>query len=144
MLSLKTVMRRRTLHVLALAVAGAMLIGGPRATAANNSGAEPPASSARNFVSPELAAQRLYGAWRQGNRRAALKVATRGAVNTLFSNRWRDWGPMKFKGCERNDGGTIICRYVGRKSGVLEMGVEGGASVGGYNVDSVSLFSAND
>jgi len=96
------------------------------------------------FVSPELAARRLYGAWQKGSRRAALKVATKGAVNTLFANRWKDWGPMKFKGCERNDGGTIICRYIGRGSGVLEMGVEGGASLGGYNVDAVSLFSATD
>lgn len=94
------------------------------------------------FVSPEAAAKSLYNAWRKGSRRAALKVATRSAVNTLFGNSWKTFGPMKFKGCESNNG-TFVCRYF-KGSGVLEMYVEGGASLGGYNVVSVQLFSAAD
>jgi hypothetical protein len=99
---------------------------------------------AEKFVSPEAAAQRLYDAWRRRNRRAALKVATRRAVNALFGNSWKSWGPMKFKSCEGSESGAIICRFISKRSGVLEMSVEGGASVGGYNVESVSLFSAID
>jgi hypothetical protein len=114
---------------------------------ANAKGASANALSAplaAKFVSPEAAARRLYDAWRRRNRRAALKVATRRAVNILFGNSWTSWRPMKFKGCERSESGDIICRFISQRSGVLEMGVEGGASVGGYNVESVSLFSAND
>lgn len=111
-----------------------------KGASANALGAPP----AAKFVGPEAAAQSLYNAWRRRNRRAALKVAARRAVNTLFGNSWKGWGPMKFKGCERSEGGDITCRFISKRGGVLEMGVEGGASVGGYNVESVGLFSAND
>lgn len=91
--------------------------------------------------SPEEAARRLYNAWRTGNRRAALKVADREAVNQLFQERWKDWGPMKPGKTFCKDG---VCYYFNKGGGTLEMGVDGGVSVGGYHVTSASLFSAND
>ena len=116
----------------------------PVVAAAGGDKAVIPTARAAKFVSPEAAAQGLYKAWRKRSRRAARKVATAGAINTLFGNSWKDWGPMKFKGCEANGTGISTCRYMNNRGGVLEMEVEGGASAGGYNVTAVSLFSAND
>ena len=89
--------------------------------------------------SPEEAARRLYDAWRTRNRRAALKVAGVEAVNQLFQDRWKDWGPMKPGKTFCKDG---ACYYFNKGGGTLEMGVDGGVSVGGYHVTYASLFSA--
>jgi hypothetical protein len=94
------------------------------------------------FVTAELAAQRLYQAWHKGNRKAALSVATSEAVTKLFKEKWRPMKPGK-NFC-RNRGNGMTCLYHDSKSGVLEMEIDGGVSVGGYNVTSVSLFSAAD
>jgi hypothetical protein len=96
----------------------------------------------KRFITAEVAAQRLYHAWRQRNRSAALRVATAEAVNKLFHEKWRPMKPGK-NFCQ-NRGGAITCIYHDGKAGVLEMEVEGGVSVGGYSVTSVSLFSAAD
>jgi hypothetical protein len=96
----------------------------------------------KKFVTAEVAAQRLYQAWHQRNRSAALRVATTEAVNKLFHEKWRPMKPGK-NFCQ-NRGGAITCIYHDVKAGVLEMEVEGGVSVGGYSVTSVSLFSAVD
>jgi polyferredoxin len=96
----------------------------------------------KGFVTAELAAQRLYQAWHKGNRSAALRVASSEAVNKLFKEKWRPMKPGK-NFCQ-NRGNGITCLYHDGKSGVLEMEIDGGVSVGGYNVTSVSLFSAAD
>jgi hypothetical protein len=96
----------------------------------------------KGFVTAEVAAQRLYQAWHRGNRSAALRVATAEAVNKLFHEKWRPMKPGK-NFCQKRGSG-ITCIYHDGKAGVLEMEVEGGVSVGGYSVTSVSLFSAAD
>ena len=47
----------------------------------------------KKFVTPEIAAERLYKAWRKNDRRAALKVASKEAVNRLFQEKWRQMEP---------------------------------------------------
>jgi hypothetical protein len=86
---------------------------------------------------PEAAAKSLYSAWKQHNRRAALKVATTSAVNKVFRTRYTgpDW---EFNGCERRAGGyDCFYRYEG---GGVNMRVTGGASAG-YLVRSVSFIA---
>jgi hypothetical protein len=96
----------------------------------------------KGFVTAELAAQRLYQAWHKGNRSAALRVASSEAVNKLFKEKWRLMKPGK-NFCQ-NRGNGITCIYHDGKGGVLEIEIDGGVSAGGYNVTSVSLFSAAD
>lgn len=102
----------------------------------------PKKTKKKGFVTPEVAARRLYQAWQKGNRIAALRVATSAAVNKLFQEKWRPMKPGK-NFCQNRANGTT-CIYHDGKGGVLEMAVDGGVSVGGYNVTSVSLFSAAD
>ena len=96
----------------------------------------------KGFVPAEVAARRLYQAWQKGNRSAALRVATSEAVNKLFQGKWRPMKPGK-NFCQ-NRGNGMTCIYHDGKGGVLEMAIDGGVSVGGYNVTSVSLFSTAD
>ena len=86
---------------------------------------------------PKMAAQNLYKAWRTKNRKAALKVASKDAVNKLLSVRWR---VMTFKGCKNMEEGGFECIYRDAKNDFdLAMIVEGGVSVGGYHVESLSF-----
>lgn len=83
--------------------------------------------------SPEVAAKRLYSAWKAHSRTAALKVASSAAVNKLFKTRWT--GPdLKFMGCEKR-AGAYDCSYY-YEGGALVMRVGGSAS-SGYRVNSV-------
>lgn len=84
---------------------------------------------------PEVAAQRLYGAYKRHNRRAALQVASTSAVKELFSSRWTgpDW---EFYGCEKSGAGYYcVYRY---EAGGVRMRVIGGAKAG-YRVQSVEF-----
>lgn len=92
-----------------------------------------------DVFSPEIAAQRLYQAWKSRNRRAALKVARRNAVNDLFQEKWAPMKPGK-KFCEGEDF-KYTCTYFTKDGLVLEMGVDKTTSIT-YEVTSVSLFSA--
>ena len=96
---------------------------------------------ASDVLSPEIAARRLYQAWKKRDRRAALNVATRQAVNDLFQEKW---GPMKpgKNFCEGEDF-NYTCTYYNDGGGVLEMGIGKAASMT-FQVTSVSLFSAAD
>lgn len=86
---------------------------------------------------PKVAAQLLYQAWHLKNRKAALKVADKEAVDKLFSARWR---AMRLKPCTRRDEGGFECVYTDAKNDLdIAFIVEGGASVGGYNVSSLSF-----
>ncbi|MGI8813009.1 MAG: hypothetical protein ACR2IH_10880 [Pyrinomonadaceae bacterium] len=88
---------------------------------------------------PAGAARELYRAWHLKNRRSALKVADRDAVGKLFGTRWR---AMRFKGCTRRDEGGFECTYFDPKIDLsIAMIVDGGVSVGGYNVASISFSS---
>lgn len=89
---------------------------------------------------PKLVAQKLYQAWHLKNKKSALKIADKNAVDKLFSVKWR---AMKFEGCKRRDGEVgSECIYTDAKNDLsLAMIVEGGASVGGYNVASLSFSS---
>jgi len=82
-------------------------------------------------------AQKLYQAWRVRNAPAARKVADPEAVDKLFGVKWRT---MKFKGCQQREKGGFECIYLDVKDDFsLAMIVEGGASLGGYNVASLSF-----
>jgi hypothetical protein len=86
---------------------------------------------------PKLVAQKLYAAWHLKNKKSALKIADKDAINKLFSVKWR---AMKFEGCNRRDEGGFECIYRDAKIDFsLAMIVEGGVSVGGYNVTSLSF-----
>jgi hypothetical protein len=86
---------------------------------------------------PVLVAQKLYQAWRANGRAAARKVADPDAVDKLFGVKWR---VMKFEGCQQRDEGGFECIYRDLKNDFsLAMIVEGGASLGGYNVASLSF-----
>lgn len=86
---------------------------------------------------PAVAARRLYNAWRQRNRKAALQVAEPKAVNKLFGVRRV---AMKFKGCELHDE-VFYCVYHNARLD-LDMSIEvsGGASAG-YHVRWVTFSS---
>ena len=82
-----------------------------------------------------VAAQRLYQAWRTHNRVAALRVASREAVDKLLSVRWR---AMRSKGCQRRGEG-FQCVYEDRTLDLrVAFVIEGGVSAG-YAVTSVSF-----
>ncbi|MDQ6785983.1 MAG: hypothetical protein M3033_04085 [Acidobacteriota bacterium] len=95
------------------------------------------AQAAQN-KNPTLVAQKLYQAWHLKNRKSALKIADKDAVDKLFGVRWR---VMKFEGCKRREGEIgFECIYRDAKNDFsLAMIVEGGVSVGGYNVASLSF-----
>ena len=94
------------------------------------------AASAPNSK-PAAVAQKLYQAWRVRNAPAARKVADPEAVDKLFGVKWRT---MKFKGCQQREKGGFECIYLDVKDDFsLAMIVEGGASLGGYNVASLSF-----
>ena len=89
------------------------------------------------ITDPSVAAQRLYNAWKKRSKKAALKVASPGAVSKLFSVKWRT---MKFTGCQ-NTGGSFECIYHDAKNDLdVAMIIEGGASAG-YHVESLSFSS---
>ena len=82
-------------------------------------------------------AQQLYQAWHLRSQKSALKIADKNAVEKLFSVRWR---PMKFEGCNHRDEGGFECIYRDAKNDFsMAMILDGGVSVGGYNVVSLSF-----
>ncbi len=86
---------------------------------------------------PEMAAKKLYGAWKRHNRRAARQVASSAAVRKIFRSRYTgpDW---EFNGCEKRGGGyDCFYRYEG---GGVNMRVVGGAAAS-YRVQSVSFIA---
>ena len=94
------------------------------------------ASSNKN---PTRVAQQLYQAWRLKSRAAAFKIADKDVVDKLFGVRWR---AMKFEGCHHRDEGGFECVYRDAKNDFsMAMIVDGGVSVGGYNVASLSFSS---
>lgn len=89
--------------------------------------------------SPEVLAKSLYQAWRQGKRKTALGIAEKSAVAKLFSVKWR---AMKFGGCHVRDEGGFECLYTDTANDLsLAMIIEGGASLGGYNISELSFSS---
>ena len=89
--------------------------------------------------SPETLAKNLYQAWRQGKRKAALAIAEKSAVNKLFGVKWR---AMKFGGCHVREEGGFECLYADAANDLsLAMIVDGGASLGGYNISELSFSS---
>lgn len=90
--------------------------------------------------SPQAAAQGLYKAWQAKSRKSARPYADAAAIDKLFGVRRQ---PMIFKGCSvREEEGGFECLFLDRASGLsLAMVVEGGASVGGYNVSALSFSS---
>ena len=96
-----------------------------------------PKETAGQIKNPTLVARKLYQAWQSKTRKAALKVADKGAVEKLFGVRWRR---MKFEGCKNREEGGFECVYRDPKIDFsLAMIVDGGVSAGGYNVASVSF-----
>lgn len=110
----------------------AMLSGGLAAPPAH-------AATAPKRASPQEVSRGLYAAWKAGDRRAARRIAAPQAVAKLFAVRWR---ALQAKGCALRDEGGFQCVY---RDAALDfsvaMDVEGGASVGGYNVVGVSFSS---
>ena len=88
---------------------------------------------------PATLAKRFYDSWHAKSRSAALKVADKEAVDKLFGVRWH---AMAFAGCQPRDEGGFECIYKDAKGDCsLAMIVDGGASLGGYNVVSVRFSS---
>ncbi|HEV8080617.1 MAG TPA: hypothetical protein VGP43_07890 [Chitinophagaceae bacterium] len=86
---------------------------------------------------PKAVAQQLYLYWHLKNKKAALKIADKDAVGKLFSVKWRS---MKLESFKRRSEGGFECVYRDAKNDLsIAMIVEGGASVGGYNVSSLSF-----
>ncbi|GAA3447688.1 hypothetical protein Pve01_18780 [Planomonospora venezuelensis] len=56
-------------------------------------------------AAPATPAEKLFGAWVRGDRRAAARVATPSAVNSMFAYAYR--APDEFAGCSGN-----ACRFV--------------------------------
>ena len=84
---------------------------------------------------PVNVAQQLYQAWHLKSRKSALKIADKEAVEKLFGVRWR---LMKFDGCNQRDEGGFECIYRDAKNDFsMAMILDGGVSVGGYNVASL-------
>ena len=84
-----------------------------------------------------VASQRLYAAWRGRDRPAALRVASKEAVDKLWGVRWH---PMRSRGCQRIDEG-FQCVYQDPKLDLrVAFTVEGGVSAG-YGVTTVSFSS---
>jgi hypothetical protein len=96
-------------------------------------------SQAGKISDPNVAAKRLYNSWRIKNRRAALAVASKDAVEKLFSTRWR---PLTAKRCEHTDEGFQCVFHDPKGLFDLSINVDGGASAG-YSVTSLS-FSSED
>ena len=89
--------------------------------------------------SPEVLAKSLYQDWRQGKRKAALAIAEKSAVAKLFGVKWR---AMTFGGCHVREEGGFECLYTDKANDLsLAMIVEGGASLGGYNISELSFSS---
>ncbi|WP_143737166.1 hypothetical protein [Microbispora sp. GKU 823] len=65
----------------------------------------PARASAHGTAAPAAVAKKLFGAWLRADRHAASRVATAGAVSTLFSYPFR--APDEFAGCSGN-----ACRFV--------------------------------
>jgi hypothetical protein len=119
-------MRSTTVRHLVLAVAAATAL-----SAAGN------AAAALSKLPPASLARQVYQAWHANSRPAALKVADKEAVDKLFGVHWR---AMKFGGCHPRDEGGFECVYKDAKDDFsLAMIVDGGASLGGYNVATVSF-----
>ncbi len=88
---------------------------------------------------PEVAAKRLYGAWKKSDRPAARRVASRSAVNQLFKTRFTGDAPdWQFQGCERRGSG-YDCSY-SYEGGAAIMRVTGSASAG-FLVSSVKFIA---
>ena len=86
---------------------------------------------------PKVVAQRLYQAWHMKDKKAALKVADGSAVAKLFGVKWR---PLKLVSFRRREEGGFEAVYRDAKADwSVAMIVDGGISVGGYNVASVSF-----
>jgi hypothetical protein len=83
---------------------------------------------------PAEAADHLYDAWRDGDRRGAAKFASAAAVSTMFAVPRQ---VLTFSGCAYQDGG-YACTYTGDR--VVVMRVDGGASVG-YGVNAVTVLA---
>lgn len=117
----------------ALALAALLLLSTPMFGAAKK-----PNDSYHKITSPEVAARRLYEAWKKHDRKEAKVVATNEAVLKLFETNFR---PMKLKGCEHVDEG-FQCIYHDAVEDLFDISfnVEGGTSAG-YNVTSVSFSS---
>lgn len=97
------------------------------------------ASAGLSKQAPATIARQFYEAWHAKSRSAALKVADKEAVDKLFSARWH---AMAFAGCNQRDEGGFECVYKDAKDDFsLAMILDGGASLGGYDVVSVSFSS---
>ena len=88
---------------------------------------------------PEGVARALYSAWQAKSRKTALAVAAPEAVDKLFGVKRRK---MRFEGCQVREEGGFECVYRdGRLDLSMAMLVDGGASLGGYNVSALSFSS---
>ncbi|MBE3015317.1 hypothetical protein IL992_40065 [Microbispora sp. NEAU-D428] len=65
----------------------------------------PDRASAHGTAAPAAVAKKLFSAWLRADRHAASRVATAGAVSTIFSYPFR--APDEFAGCSGN-----ACRFV--------------------------------
>lgn len=74
-------------------------------TPAHTPAQAPVRASAHGTAAPATVAKKLFRAWLRADRHAAARVATAGAVSTLFAYPFR--APDKFAGCSRN-----ACRFV--------------------------------
>ena len=121
--------------MLRIAVYCALLL----ALACGDASAAAVAAAKPDTKSPTGVAKALYSAWKAKARKPALTVATPEAVTKLFGVRWRT---MRFEGCNAREEGGFECIYRERATDLsLAMNVDGGASLGGYNVVSLSFSS---
>jgi hypothetical protein len=86
---------------------------------------------------PDLAAEQLLTAWRNGDRASALAVAVPSAVASLFAN-----PPQSFedRGCQVPQNGMSNCAYgLGDDAGIAQ--IDTVSLDGGFVVQSVTVLS---
>ena len=88
------------------------------------------------LASPQLAAQHLHDSWQAGDRQAALRYASKPAVDELFES---PYFPVDFVGCDAEAGG-FACFYETEGEGI-RMGVTG-SEAAGYKVAEAAFISS--
>ena len=97
------------------------------------------AAASASTRTPEGVAKALYSAWQSKARKSALAVAAPEAVDKLFGLKRRK---MRFEGCHVREEGGFECIYRDSRIDLsMALLVDGGASLGGYNVSALSFSS---
>ncbi|MBV8692490.1 MAG: hypothetical protein JOY57_12580 [Actinobacteria bacterium] len=95
------------------------------------------APSAAKATTAEVASNRLFDAWKAGNKTAARQIASDAVVNELFSHP-ASGPPETFQGCDPDAGG-FLCSYT-YEGGAMQFTVSGSAAAG-FKVTKLSYIA---